>query len=185
MLGEWIGRGEQPHACLTPAAPTCPLVPRPPPAPQEEYTGPSAGCTAVVALVRGGQLVVANAGDSRCVLSRRGRAGDLTHDHKPTDPEEYARILKAGGFVTEGRVNGSLTLSRALGDLEYKQARELPPEPQAVTALPEVRSEALGEGDEFLILACDGIWDVLTNQEVRRGRAGSWGLGLGEGEGRM
>jgi protein phosphatase 1G len=131
-----------------------------------EYGGPAAGCTAVCAVVRGDALVVANAGDSRCVLSRAGRAVAMTQDHKPNDPEEFARITAAGGFVADGRVNGSLNLSRALGDLEYKQARQLPPQAQAVTAFPEVRAERLQGGDEFLILACDGIWDVLTNQEA-------------------
>ena len=133
---------------------------------EKEWLGPSAGCTAVCALVRDGVLVVANAGDSRCVLSRQGRAVAMTEDHKPMDPIEYDRIVKAGGFVADGRVNGSLNLSRALGDLEYKQTKELPAEAQMVTAHPEVRSEKLVEGDEFLILACDGIWDVLTNQEA-------------------
>ena len=116
--------------------------------------------------IRDGELVVANAGDSRCVLSRGGRAVALTQDHKPMDPEEFARITKAGGFVADGRVNGSLNLSRALGDLEYKQSKELPPEEQAVTANPEVRREKLQPEDEFILLACDGIWDVLTNQEA-------------------
>lgn len=133
---------------------------------EDEYQGPSAGCTAVCAVVRGNMLVVANAGDSRCVLSRRGMAVALTQDHKPNDEEEYARILKAGGFVADGRVNGSLNLSRALGDMEYKQNKELGPEGQMVTAMPEVRRMTLKQGDEFLLLACDGIWDVCTNQEA-------------------
>jgi len=134
---------------------------------EEEWQGPAAGCTAVCAMVRNGDLVVANAGDSRCVLSRSGQAVALTQDHKPMDREEYDRIIKAGGFVADGRVNGSLNLSRALGDLEYKQSKDLPPEAQMVTAFPEIRSEKLQPGaDEFLILACDGIWDVLTNQEA-------------------
>jgi serine/threonine protein phosphatase PrpC len=134
---------------------------------EEEWHGPAAGCTAVCAMVRDGDLIVANAGDSRCVLSRSGQAVALTQDHKPMDPEEYDRIIKAGGFVADGRVNGSLNLSRALGDLEYKQSKDLPPEAQMVTAFPEIRREKLQPGaDEFLILACDGIWDVLTNQEA-------------------
>ncbi len=134
---------------------------------EEEWQGPAAGCTAVCAMVRNGDLIVANAGDSRCVLSRNGQAVALTQDHKPMDPEEYDRIIKAGGFVADGRVNGSLNLSRALGDLEYKQSKDLPPEAQMVTAFPEIRSEKLqSAADEFLILACDGIWDVLTNQEA-------------------
>jgi protein phosphatase 1G len=133
--------------------------------PDDAYT-PSAGCTAVAALVRGAELVVANAGDSRAVLSRRGVAVPLTRDHKPTDADEFARITRAGGFVADGRVNGSLNLSRALGDMEYKTAAALPPAEQAVTALPEMRREALRPGDEFLILACDGIWDVWSHQDA-------------------
>jgi protein phosphatase 1G len=132
----------------------------------DDYPGPTAGCTAVCALVHGDQLIVANAGDSRCILSRNGRAIAMTNDHKPTDQPEYDRIIKAGGFVADGRVNGSLNLSRALGDMEYKKAPGVGPEGQAVTAVPEVRGERLQEGDEFLVLACDGIWDVLTNQEA-------------------
>jgi len=180
---------------------------------EEAWTGPQAGCTAVCAMVLGNQLVVANAGDSRCVLSRKGQAVALTEDHKPTNDEEFDRICKAGGFVADGRVNGSLNLSRALGDLEYKSAThvrrrfrfrppptrpsrpscpsphpahrtpscpisptrvlvrprhlvQLPPEEQMVTADPEIRTMELTPDDEFLILACDGIWDVLTNQEA-------------------
>ena len=74
--------------------------------------------------------------------------------------------MQAGGFITEGRVNGSLNLSRALGDMDYKQRQGLTPQEQMVTAFPEVRSLDLQEHDDFLLLACDGIWDVMTNQEV-------------------
>lgn len=74
------------------------------------------GCTAVVALLRGRTLYVANAGDSRCVLSRGGVAVEMSSDHKPEDDPERERIVKAGGKVTcDGRVNGGLNLSRALG----------------------------------------------------------------------
>lgn len=74
------------------------------------------GCTAVVALVTKDRLFVANAGDSRAVLSRDGKAVDLSIDHKPEDLIELKRIQNAGGRVTsDGRVNGGLNLSRALG----------------------------------------------------------------------
>jgi serine/threonine protein phosphatase PrpC len=69
--------------------------------------------------------------------------------------------------VAEGRINGSLNLSRALGDYDYKQAPALGPAGQMVTAVPDVRHLALAPGDEFALLACDGIWDVLSNQEAR------------------
>jgi len=70
----------------------------------------------VIALLRDNQLYVANAGDSRCVLCRDGKAVNMSDDHKPEDMSEQERIVKAGGRVTcDGRVNGGLNLSRALG----------------------------------------------------------------------
>ena len=127
----------------------------------------SAGCTSVVAVVLGGTLYVANAGDSRAVLCRAGgKATDMSVDHKPTLEGEKARILAAGGFVADGRVKGSLALSRAIGDIGFKQTPGIGPEAQMVTALPDVRVEPLRQGDEFLVLACDGIWDVMTSQQV-------------------
>lgn len=89
------------------------------------YDGPAAGCTAVVAVVLGQDLYVANAGDSRCVLCHGNITMKLTVDHKPTNPGEEKRIVDAGGFVTEGRVNGCLNLSRAIGDMNYKQVCEV------------------------------------------------------------
>ena len=131
----------------------------------EPWEGPQAGSTCVVAVIRGDSLVVANAGDSRAVLCRQGHAVEMSRDHKPMDEGERARIQKAGGFVQEGRVNGSLALSRAIGDLEYKQSKTLPPQEQIVTAYPEIKTETIVPGDEFVVIACDGIWDVLTSQQ--------------------
>ncbi len=74
--------------------------------------------------------------------------------------------MQAGGYVLDGRVNGSLNLSRAIGDMEYKQTSHLSAAEQAVTAFPDVRQIQLGSSSEFMILACDGIWDVLNNQQV-------------------
>ena len=74
--------------------------------------------------------------------------------------------IQAGGYVLDGRVNGSLNLSRAIGDMEYKQTSRLSAAEQAVTAFPDVRQIQLGSSSEFMILACDGIWDVLNNQQV-------------------
>jgi protein phosphatase 1G len=83
--------------------------------------GVDSGCTATVAIIGGGKIVCANAGDSRCLLSRRGTAVPLSFDHKPEDPIETARVKKAGGWVDaeSGRVNDGLNLSRALGDHQY------------------------------------------------------------------
>lgn len=80
----------------------------------------AAGCTATVALITPMEIYCANAGDSRTVMSEKGVAIDLSKDHKPDLIEEKNRIHKAGGEVIEGRVNGMLALSRAMGDFDYK-----------------------------------------------------------------
>ncbi|CAF2241359.1 unnamed protein product [Rotaria magnacalcarata] len=129
--------------------------------------GSSSGCTAVVTLLRDKQLFVANAGDSRCVVCRNGRAIEMSIDHKPEDIEERTRIEKAGYKVTlDGRVSGGLNLSRAIGDHAYKKTAKLPPEEQAITALPDIRILTLEDQDEFMVIACDGIWNFMSSQDV-------------------
>lgn len=66
------------------------------------------------------EIFCANAGDSRSVMCEKGNAVDLSKDHKPDNPGERSRIVKSGGEVIEGRVNGMLALSRAFGDFDYK-----------------------------------------------------------------
>ncbi|XP_015173569.1 PREDICTED: probable protein phosphatase 2C 58 [Polistes dominula] len=133
-----------------------------------EEPGSDSGCTAVVAILKGNELYVANAGDSRCVLCRDGQALELSLDHKPEDEPEMERIIKAGGKVSlDGRVNGGLNLSRALGDHAYKRNTVLLPQEQMISALPDVRHITIEpERDEFMILACDGIWNFMSSQGV-------------------
>ncbi|RCI09168.1 hypothetical protein L249_1507 [Ophiocordyceps polyrhachis-furcata BCC 54312] len=139
------------------------------------YEDEVSGCTACVSLIADNKLYVANAGDSRGVLGIKGRAMPLSQDHKPQLDVEKNRITAAGGFVDFGRVNGNLALSRAIGDFEFKKTAELPPESQIVTAFPDVETHDLTPEDEFLVLACDGIWDCQSSQAVvefvRRGIA--------------
>ena len=99
-----------------------------------------AGCTAIVAVLIGRTLTIANAGDSRAVLCRAGgRTEALSIDHKPHQDREMSRITKAGGFVNQfGRVNGNLNLSRSIGDLKYKQIPGLTPAEQMITADPDI-----------------------------------------------
>lgn len=98
-----------------------------------------AGATATVAVLVGKTLTVANAGDSRAVLCRKGMAYPLSFDHKPLQERELTRIRNAGGFVNQfGRVNGNLNLSRSIGDLKYKQVPNLPPSEQIITAEPDI-----------------------------------------------
>jgi len=160
---------ETPESTTSESATSTNLLPTTTPTPheapdKEQDLGRFAGCTSVVAVIRGNKLWVGNAGDSRAVLCRGGVAQPMSVDHKPNDQLELQRIQNAGGRVFDGRVNGNLNLSRAIGDLQYKRDKLLPPEKQMVTANPDVKEETLGDDDEFLILACDGIWDVKTSQ---------------------
>ena len=122
------------------------------------------GSTAITVMLINRMLYCANTGDSRAVLCRAGSAVPLSHDHKPLNSEEQKRIEAAGSFVSkQGRVNGMLSLSRAFGDFGFKSS-SLAPDEQAVTVVPDVTSLPLTPDDEFVVLGCDGIWDVMTNQ---------------------
>ncbi len=84
-----------------------------------------AGCTANVVLITRDRVYCANSGDSRAVMCEDGNTVELSHDHKPDNEGEKARIEKASGFVSFGRTNGVLSLSRAIGDFDYKGNHDL------------------------------------------------------------
>lgn len=131
--------------------------------------GYDSGCTVVVALVKDGKLYVASAGDSRCIMiMRNGECKPMSYDHKPENTAERRRINKAGGRVTDGRVNGGLNLSRALGDFTYKNSA-LDPKDQMITPLPDVRVAELDPNEvEYVFLACDGIWNSMKNKQATK-----------------
>lgn len=122
------------------------------------------GCTACSVLLANNKIYCANAGDSRAVLFRRGEAIALSDDHKPTLEKELDRITKAGGSVSGGRVNGILSLSRAIGDFDFKENTAVPWEDQVISAKPDVRAVDQSPDDGFIVIACDGVWDVLSNE---------------------
>lgn len=105
-------------------------------------------------------LYAANAGDARVVLGHQGKATRLTKDHRPDDPEEVARIEKAGGFMFKGRVVGVLAITRSLGDHCMKTY---------VVAEPycsETTVDLVSRHPSFVICACDGLWDVFQDEEA-------------------
>ena len=121
---------------------------------------------------RDNTIITCNVGDSRAVLCRGGKAIDLTIDHKPTKITERLRIEKLGGYIEwhglekqgkpvrgQGvyRVNGKLSLSRAIGDFAEKPF---------ICSIPDIRVTKMNEEDRFLICATDGLWDVFTSQEA-------------------
>uniref|UniRef100_A0A7S2E4X6 protein-serine/threonine phosphatase n=1 Tax=Ditylum brightwellii TaxID=49249 RepID=A0A7S2E4X6_9STRA len=125
------------------------------------------GSTCVCVLLTPTHIICANAGDSRGVLCRNDIALPLSFDHKPQNPLELSRIQAAGGFVRMKRVDGDLAVSRGLGDFTFKNRRDLPSDQQKVIAKPDILTYPRRvEEDEFVVLACDGVWDVLDNQDV-------------------
>uniref|UniRef100_A0A023FJD7 Putative serine/threonine protein phosphatase n=1 Tax=Amblyomma cajennense TaxID=34607 RepID=A0A023FJD7_AMBCJ len=123
--------------------------------------GLKSGCTAVCCLVREQrQLVVGWLGDSQAILVRKGVPLQLVIPHKPEREDERKRIEELGGLVLLmgiWRVNGTLGVSRAIGDAEHKPY---------VTSDPDVISLDLDGTEDFLVLGCDGLWDQLSPQDV-------------------
>lgn len=153
----------------------------------EPNDGEDSGTTAVIVIVTPHNIVCANAGDSRAVYSKFGhKAVPLSYDHKPDDEAEERRIRDGGGFVSAGRVEGDLAVSRGLGDYRFKipdailgakmtdsnsftensTNRFAYVDEQKVTPMPDIVVQNRNENaDEFIMVACDGIWDVQTNHE--------------------
>ncbi|KAJ6846682.1 putative protein phosphatase 2C 57 [Iris pallida] len=126
----------------------------------------ASGTTALAALIVGRSLVVANAGDCRAVLCRRGKAIEMSRDHKPACIREQKRIEASGGYVCDGYLNGQLNVTRALGDWHMEGLKHLGGVAGPLSAEPEVMRTRLTEEDEFLIVGCDGIWDVFRSQNA-------------------
>jgi serine/threonine protein phosphatase PrpC len=120
------------------------------------------GSTACVAVVRReinhNVLYVANAGDTRAVISKNGVAERLSKDHKASDAQEAARVKAEGGSIMDGRVGGGLAITRAIGDHAFKNF--------GVTCLPYTVRHVLRPFDKFLVIASDGIWDVISDEDA-------------------
>ncbi|XP_037466515.1 probable protein phosphatase 2C 56 [Triticum dicoccoides] len=119
------------------------------------------GSTALAAILVGDQLYVANVGDSRAIALKGGKAIPLSDDHKPNLKDERARIENAGGGVSyDGftwRVDGILAMSRAFGNRSLKNY---------VIAEPDIQETQVSSDLEYLVLATDGLWDVVQNEDV-------------------
>jgi protein phosphatase PTC1 len=132
----------------------------------DELEACNSGCTAVIAFLKMGKsdsdtvkrtLYTANVGDARAVLCRNGKAVRLSYDHKGSDAQESKRITDLGGFMMNNRVNGVLAVTRSLGDGSMKEF---------VVGNPYTTETELSKNDSFLILACDGLWDVCDDQDA-------------------
>ncbi len=123
---------------------------------------PKTGTTAATFYITGDRFLVSNAGDTRVVVGTRKNALCLTVDHRPDLNQERGRIEAAGGRILNlgvPRVEGILAVTRSLGDSYLKPL---------VSAEPRIVEGTLGRENDFVVVACDGIWDVLTPEEVLR-----------------
>ena len=128
--------------------------------------GERSGTTCIAVLFTPSHFVCANAGDSRAILKRNGKVLPLSFDHTPSTIPEKIRVIQAKGEVVGKRIDGDLAVSRALGDFVHKLNPDVSPAEQKVIATPDFTIyPRVHSADEFIVLACDGIWDVATNQE--------------------
>jgi len=111
-------------------------------------------------------LLVANVGDCRAVLSRHGRAIEMSKDHRPNCVNEKTRVESLGGFIDDGYLNGQLGITRAIGDWHLEGMKETSEGGGPLSAEPELKLMTLTKEDEFLIIASDGIWDVFSSQNA-------------------
>ncbi|GMG17886.1 unnamed protein product [Phytophthora fragariaefolia] len=127
------------------------------------------GSTAVSVVVRGNTALVSSVGDSQVVLSTNGRAKDMCIAHTPDLSSERDRILAAKGQISKGRIYGMLGVSRAFGDIDFKTARgefKSRFNGDLVSATPDVVAHEIKSQDEFMVLGCDGLYDVMEPQDV-------------------
>lgn len=161
----------------------------------------NAGCTSCVCLITKDSIYCSNSGDSRSILvNKSGKVTELSYDHKPDNDGEMRRIKAAGGYVEDGRVQGIIAVSRAIGDWEYKNPKLLEQlekkrplkkkkseaistsssvtggpyrnideaKKHQVSSFPDIKKVDIKPDHDFIIVACDGIWDVFTNEQAAK-----------------
>ncbi|TMW56491.1 hypothetical protein Poli38472_006501 [Pythium oligandrum] len=127
------------------------------------------GSTALSMMVRGRDLIIASVGDSQAVLSTGGKARPMSVLHTPDHPFEKERILSAKGVVVNGRIFGLLGVSRSFGDNDFKTSRgdfKARFEGDLVIATPDIVEHTISDNDDFMVLACDGLYEVMQPQQV-------------------
>ena len=106
------------------------------------------------------KIMIAHVGDARVLVTNDvGRLRFATPDHKPSSRSEFERIHASGGRVTKGRVNSILAVARSLGDLHIAES---------LSAEPDITTYSIKNDDKWLYIACDGVFDVLSNDYVAK-----------------
>lgn len=123
------------------------------------------GTTANVVLIDDNYIYCANIGDSMAVMYKNKQAIKLNVEHKPSLLSEQERVLRSGMRIINNRIQGRLNLTRAFGDLYFKDSK-LKPYEQAVTCYPEIIKKKISPDVEFIVMGCDGIWDCVDYQKL-------------------
>jgi len=124
------------------------------------------GSTATCVLIKHGDILVANLGDSRAVASVGGLVKQITQDHNTSNPRERERVTAMGGVIKDNRVGGVLIPTRSFGDFLLKSELDKPAWKQVISPVPQIEQFRLNSGWEFLVLASDGVWDAVTNLDI-------------------
>ena len=115
------------------------------------------GSTVVICWMSDTDMIIGHMGDARCiVVTRNGEVRFVTKDHKPYELEERNRIIEDGGYVSKMRIGGDLAVARGFGDTLLA----------GVGHVPDIATVPRSEDDKFVLLMCDGVFEVLTNEEV-------------------
>lgn len=126
------------------------------------------GSSAEVCLITPTEIVIAEVGTSKCILAKRDKTCTvLSLDHNVYDKAERDRIRKAGGWISEGRVNDSLTVTRSLGILNYKMNEKVDARSQIIISTPHVSVHTIQEDFDFVMLATDGTFDLMPEEKVQ------------------
>jgi serine/threonine protein phosphatase PrpC len=123
------------------------------------------GSTAVVVLLTPKNYICASVGDSEASIIDKSSSYKLSTNHKPLMEEEKKRIIASNNFVMRGRINGDINLSRAFGDFKFKAMTNLNiyPSDYGIIVIPTVKMFPRNIKDQYLVLACDGLWDIVVD----------------------
>jgi len=124
------------------------------------------GSTATVILIKHGDLICANLGDSRAVASLQGLVKNLSTDHNTSNAQERERIFSMGGTIKDNRVGGVLIPTRSFGDFLLKSETDKPPWKQVISAVPQLQTFHLDCQWEFVVVGSDGVWDAMSNDAM-------------------
>ncbi|EPY43314.1 protein phosphatase [Angomonas deanei] len=144
---------------------------------ETDETSNESGCVCAVVLVLEDKLVIGNVGDTEAILCRSGKPILLTTKHNlSSNPDELERVRGVGGRIFQNRVGHpkfnpsviSLAVTRAIGDAGYKLDEYTDGKPSGVIAEPSTKTVQLTNEDEYVVIGCDGLWDVMTYEDVTK-----------------